>query len=492
MPMQEDIDAQQELLNIARRNVRILLRQIQGFVSDSNAPAHLFVQLEENREKIAQIKVRLRSLGAQVKDDPDDFDKSAAPRQPGRRHQADPDDAERGQSRSTGTPDLDVDWPSSTKPFYLNLGQLAQIVTFVAVVFFFSALVRTIDFRADHPTIGPATRVALATSEPSPVVTIPTPTQPAPSPTLTPLTTARVSLTHTLVGHTGPVWGARFSPEDNTAFTSGEDGLIRHWNTRSGLEIDQYGAVDTNEARMGSLAVSPNGTLVAGAYIRDGSDKYGEGLIHLYQVADGELLRTFTGHTAYVWTVAFSPDGKHLASGSADGTIRLWNVDTGAEEGVLRGHTTLVASVAYSSDGTRLASVSYDDNSLRIWDIGSSKQMIKAAIDTPFTVAWPPDEAYVVASSSDHSIHIINANNGSLARTIKTPDYPRSLAISPNGQLIAGGCNVNTICLWDFQTGAQLAEFGKNSPNVISWNYDGTLLIEGSNNQQARIWSVEY
>ena len=78
----------------------------------------------------------------------------------------------------------------------------------------------------------------------------------------------------------------------------------------------------------------------------------------------GELVRTLSGHTSWVWSVAFSPDGMWLASGSGDQTVKLWDVASGELVRTLSGHTDPVRSVAFSPDGTRLASGSLDGTSI--------------------------------------------------------------------------------------------------------------------------------
>jgi WD40 repeat protein len=479
MPDQTDIIHQQHLLILARRNVRHLLQQVRSCGGINKTPLSTLNDLEDNRAEIARIKDILRRWGVQVDDHPDDREQAAAPRQPERAPQADQDAPPRGQSPSTESPELPVDWPSSTKPFYLDLGwwtslaekmwtNFGERIWINVSNFSWGAKIAIITAIAMLLFIVKAQRSNSATSRP-----------------------LRVSLVHTLPGHTAAIWGARFNPEDNTAFTSGKDGLILRWSTQSGREIGRYGDNPPDAVEVGGVAISPDGTLVAGAFILDGSNEHGEGFVQVYQVADSEPLYTFTGHTSFVWAVDFSPDGKLLASSGEDGTIRLWNMEDGSPGPILRGHTKLVTAMAFSPNGQRLASVS-KDGSLQLWDVASGDRLNKAPIDNTYAVDWTPDSEYVASTSGDQSIHIIDADTATTVRTIKMLDYSYALAISPNGQLIAGGCHGTAVCLWDFQTGTQLAEFGKNTPNVIAWNADGTLLIEGGNNQQARIWSVEY
>jgi len=90
--------------------------------------------------------------------------------------------------------------------------------------------------------------------------------------------------------------------------------------------------------------------------------------VQLIDTSSWQVIRTFEGHTSWVWSVAFSPDGKLLASGSWDETIKLWEVATGREVRTLEGHTGWINSVAFSPDGKLLASGS-NDGTIKLWDI---------------------------------------------------------------------------------------------------------------------------
>jgi len=106
------------------------------------------------------------------------------------------------------------------------------------------------------------------------------------------------------------------------------------------------------------VAYSPDGKSLA-----SGSS---DNTVRLWDVATGNELRRLEGHADWVWSVAFSPDGKSLASGSSDNTVRLWDVAAGKELRRLEGHAASVLSVAFSPDGKSLASGSYD-KTVRLW-----------------------------------------------------------------------------------------------------------------------------
>jgi WD40 repeat protein len=101
---------------------------------------------------------------------------------------------------------------------------------------------------------------------------------------------------------------------------------------------------------------------------------------------------TLNGHTGWVWSVAFSPDSKTLASGSWDETIKLWEVATGKEQATLKGHVGRVLSVAFSPDGKTLASGS-GDSTIKLWDMvtGKNTATLKGHTNAVYSVAFSPD-----------------------------------------------------------------------------------------------------
>ena len=136
----------------------------------------------------------------------------------------------------------------------------------------------------------------------------------------------------------------------------------------------QIWASPTSPARITSVAFSPDGKKLA-----SGSD---DKTVRLWEVETGKQLATLTGHSDSVWSVAFSPDGKKLASGSRDQTVRLWEVETGKQLATLTGHSSDVLSVAFSPDGKKLASGSWDQT-VRLWDFRCFNIFARTGIKTP-------------------------------------------------------------------------------------------------------------
>ncbi|MDJ0728062.1 MAG: WD40 repeat domain-containing protein, partial [Prochloraceae cyanobacterium] len=129
-----------------------------------------------------------------------------------------------------------------------------------------------------------------------------------------------------------------------------------------------------------------------------------DGTVRLWDLT-GKELAVLQGHTDYVESVAFSPDGEKIASASEDGTVRLWDL-TGKELAVLQGHTDYVESVAFSPDGEKIASASYD-KTVRLWDLtGKELAVLKGHTSFVNSVAFSPDGEKIASASEDRTVRL--------------------------------------------------------------------------------------
>jgi WD40 repeat protein len=242
-----------------------------------------------------------------------------------------------------------------------------------------------------------------------------------------------------------------------------------------------------------SIAFSPDGkTLASGS-----NDK----TIKLWDVTTGAQLRTLEGHSNPVYSVAFSPDGKILASASGDKTIKLWDVSTGAQLRTLEGHSSDVYSVSFSPDGKTLASGGHDET-IKLWDVSTGTQLrtLEGHHIPVHSVAFSPDGktlasggGTLASSSLDNTIKLWDVSTGAEVRTLEGhSSYVNSVAFSPDGKTLASGSNDETIKLWDVSTGAQLRTLVEHSSHVssIAFSPDGKTLASGSNDETIKLWDV--
>lgn len=259
------------------------------------------------------------------------------------------------------------------------------------------------------------------------------------------------------------------------------------------------------------MALSPDGTYLATGHA--------DGEVRLWQVADGKLLFRGLGHSSTVWSLSFSPDGKILASGSFDRTIRLWQNAAGNIGEIaptlspirntlsLIGHGNWVWAIAYSPDGKILASGS-SDRTIKLWDrkTGNCRKTLPGHTDIVHTVAFSPltsplkkakgresqGESILASGSADQTIRIWNITTGD-CRQILTGHQSQVSAVtfSPDGLSLAS-CDGQSIKIWDIQTGECQQTFSNDLTFVwsIAFSPDGETLACGDG-KVIKLWHIK-
>ena len=260
----------------------------------------------------------------------------------------------------------------------------------------------------------------------------------------------------TLRGHKTNVYTVDFSPDGKNIASLESDGTVIVWETATGQELMRLpGSTEIlDEFSSQRLAYNPDGTQLASG---DGSE------IRIWDPQTGELIRSLAGHTDIVWSIAYSADGKQIASGSADQTVRTWEASSGEQILELKGHTYAIGGLAFSPDGKWLASAS-DDGTLKIWDASSGELIVDLTgfPDIVDSVDFSPDGTLLAAPSGD-GLHIwkVETAGGAgepalTAQEILLIDGAGgSVTFSPDGSLVATTSG-SVARLWDVRTGREV------------------------------------
>jgi serine/threonine protein kinase len=233
-----------------------------------------------------------------------------------------------------------------------------------------------------------------------------------------------------------------------------------------------------------SVAISPDGQKIA-----SGSD---DRTIKIWSLNRRKQLRTLKGHTSWVYSVAFSPDSQTLISGSKDKTVKIWNLKTGQELRSLTGHSSYVNSVAFSPDGQTIASGSYDKTIRLHLKTGQAIALTGHSREV-LAVAFSSNGQYLVSSSADRTIKIWNPNTGKELRTLTGHSGDvNAIAISPDSQTLASVSDDKTVKVWNLNTGRELRTLiGYSSDiNSVAFSPDGQAIATGSDDKTIKIWNI--
>lgn len=256
-------------------------------------------------------------------------------------------------------------------------------------------------------------------------------------------------LVQTLTGHEYTVQAIDFSPDGSRLVSGSGDQTVRIWDVASGRCLRD--PLQGHKDLVWAVAWSPDGQwLASGSYDRT---------VRIWQAATGRCVRSLSGHENWIWSVAFSPESDRVASGSHDCTICIWDLETG-DSLTLRGHSSSVQLVAWSPDGRFLASCSEtSESAVKLWDPGTGQclRTLTGHRDSVWSVAWHPDSRILASASGDRTIRLWDAGSGACLRVLEGHiDIIRSVEFSPDGRTLASGGVDGTLRLWDVETGVCL------------------------------------
>ena len=225
--------------------------------------------------------------------------------------------------------------------------------------------------------------------------------------------------------------------------------------------------------------------------------------ILVWEIGFNEPMYTLLGHTGKIKDLAFRPNGD-LVSASLDGTVRLWNVQAQEAIRTFEGHVGQVTSVDFNSNGSRIVSGSRD-RTLKLWeaDTGALIATLEGHTDVVWSVAFSPDGSTIASGSEDGTVRLWNASDGLQLRSLAGHTQGvLSVAFHPDGNLIASGARDGTVRLWDINPAAPSDAIGEMEPFTTSdrqvmsvrFNPNGRLLAVGLLNSPIdntlKLWDV--
>ena len=234
-----------------------------------------------------------------------------------------------------------------------------------------------------------------------------------------------------------------------------------------------------------SVSISPDGkTLASGS---------ADNTIKLWNLETGEEIRTLK-YNEGVWEVSISPDGKTLAFIIGDNTIKLWNLETGEEIRTFQGHDdNFINDISISPDGQTLASSSWD-KTIKLWNLETGKEIhtLEGHGNVVGRVSISPDGQTLASGSWDKTIKLWNIETGEEIRTFQGHDsIIRNVSISPDGKTLASGSNDDTIRLWDLETEEIRTLKGHDDAvGSVSFSPDGKTLASSSDDGTIKLWNL--
>ena len=289
----------------------------------------------------------------------------------------------------------------------------------------------------------------------------------------------------TITGHTNQIWSLTYHPDGRRIATGSDDQTVRIWDITDGkcLEVLQgY----TNSIK--SVQFTPNGKKLVSAHQ--------DHTVKIWDVFSHQHLCTLKGHDSPVLSVALHPDGQLIASGSEDGTIKIWDIDKNKCLYTICEHVADIWGISFSPDGQLFASGSYD-KTIKIWRLDQKIYIhnLKGYDDQIGTVTFNP-EGSLLATAGESAVEIWDVASGNRLYILEEEEHKgrvKSVAFSPDCQLLVSGSTDKTIKIWDLHKRQLIRNLTGHDASVVSvaFSPDGEKIVSSACERTIRIWNVD-
>lgn len=298
-------------------------------------------------------------------------------------------------------------------------------------------------------------------------------------------------------GHSEKVHMLAWSPDGHAIASSSADETVRVWDASSGQTLVMQ---RSNALQAQAIAWSPDSH-----YIAVTSGLLSE-TVQICDASTGTVSSTharYSGHSETIQALAWSPISTYIASTGDDATIQVWDVTTGRTAFTYRGHSMhsgtsgssiSIKTLAWSPDGKRIASGG-DDKRVHVWDAltGGNIVVYYAHTDIINALAWSPGSTHIASASDDKTVHVWDA---STARKVfiytAHSDSVTGVAWSPNGIRVASSSRDETVHLWHALTGRTLTTYTGHTDwvSTVAWSPDGKAVASGSWDKTIQVWGI--